>query len=70
MQKVALSLTRHCMVCSSVYGCKDINETRECKHCDHEPAYCGSDWQDQTTGICNQCFAQRKDDVVRRVQTA
>ena len=63
----ALRITRHCMVCSKTYGCKDENETRECKNCNSYSYYCGSDWQDVTTGICNECF-KNKDVVIRHLQ--
>jgi len=66
MKKVALNITRHCMVCSNTYGCKDNHETRECEKCNHELDYCGSDWQDHTTGICGNCWEKR----VRRTQEA
>jgi len=64
----ALRVTRHCMICSKDYGCKDENEVKSCKSCHNEPDYCGSSYQDETTGICDHCFSTRKDQVVRQFQ--
>lgn len=64
-------LLRNCMCCNAVYGCKTESSTKDCKTCGNpEKQNCilKEKIKDITTGICDECFSNRRENSIRCLQ--